>query len=175
MNNYDDLFNKNTSKESLEDKKTEQNIAALEDIFKNSVSEKVFEDTTNLGSADSFFSSSSNMYDNKSSIGFSDVIQKSEPSIDPLEKTGEIGNVDLETLRNYSKILHEQMDESKEEIQDSSQSNSNAKVLVRSNGRYKSSSNDGEEILQAFISCFILAFVTAGMGVGWLLYIIMHI
>ena len=37
MNNYDDLFNRNTSSESLQNKRTEQNIAALEDIFKNSV------------------------------------------------------------------------------------------------------------------------------------------
>ena len=185
MNYYDDLFNKNTSKESLEDKKTEQNIAALEDIFKNSVSEKVFEDTTNLGSADSFFSSSSNMYDNKSNIGFSDVIQKSEPSIDPLEKTGEIGDVDLETLRNYSKMLHEQIDNSSENIlnqedsvdnsQNSSQEKGKQKVLSTKPVSKYSSSEDVSQILSAFISCSILSFVTAGMGVGWLLYIIMHI
>ena len=101
MNNYDDLFNRNTSNESLQNKRTEKNIAVLEDIFKNSVDdEKLFEDTRNLGSSDNYFSDSSNIYgDNKASIGFSDVIQKSEPSIDPLEKTSEIGDVDLETLR----------------------------------------------------------------------------
>lgn len=186
MNNYDDLFNRNTSSESLQNKRTEKNIAALEDIFKNSVDdESLFEDTSNLGSADSFFSSSSNMYDNKSSIGFSDVIQKSEPSIDPLEKTGEIGDVDLETLRNYSKMLHEQIDNSSENnlnqedsvdnAQNSSQEKGKQKVLSTKPVSKYSSSEDVSQILSAFISCSILSFVTAGMGVGWLLYIIMHI
>ena len=188
MNNYDDLFNRNTSSESLQNKRTEKNIAALEDIFKNSVDdEKLFEDTRNLGSSDNYFSDSSNIYgDKKASIGFSDVIQKSEPSIDPLEKTSEIGDVDLETLRNYSKMLHDAIDEPKEEVQSSSQANSNGKVLVKTSNtspfknslpedKPKQISEDMNQILQAFISCSILSFVTAGMGVGWLLYIIMHI
>ena len=176
MNNYDDLFNRNTDSESIQNKRTEKNIAALEDIFKNSIDEKIFEDTSNLSKASSYFSSSNDRYDyNKSSIGLSDGIQKYDSPIDPLEKTGEISNVDLETLRNYSKMLHEQMDESKEETQTSSQSSNKGKVLVKASEHFKNSSNDVGEILQAFISCSILSFITAGIGVSWLLYIIMHI
>ena len=166
MNNYDDLFNKNTSSESLQNKRTEENIAALEDIFKG----PSFEDTINLNSYDYGFSSN----------------QKNESSIDPLEKTSEISNVDLETLRNYSKMLHDAIDEPKEEVQSSSQANSNGKVLVKTSNASpfrnnitedtpKQISKDASEILQAFISCSILSFVTAGMGIGWLLYIIIHI
>ena len=72
-------------------------------------------------------------------------------------------------------MLHDAIDEPKEEVQSSSQSNSNGKVLVKSTNPVKKYSDDIGEILQAFISCSILSFVTAGMGVGWLLYIIMHI
>ena len=179
MNNYDDLFKGNTSKESLEDKRTEQKLDDLERIFIHSVDRDIFEDTSELGSIDDFYNRHS---ENKSSFGLSDGIQKSESSIDSLEKTAEIGDVDLETLRNYSKMLHEQMDEPKE-AQSSSQANSNAKVLVKRTGQAtvypganeSSFSEDMSQILQAFISCSILSFVTAGIGVGWLLYIIMHI
>lgn len=169
MNDYD-LFS-NTKRESLENQKTEQNIAALEDIFKNSVSdEKIFEDTSNLGKAGSYFSGS----DNKSNIGLFDGIQKNESPTDPLEQTGKISEVNLETLRNYSKMLHEAVEEPKEEVQDSSQSyGGKQKVLTtKTVNKYN---DDMSQILEAFISCSILSFVTAGMGVGWLLYIIMHI
>ena len=161
MNNYDDLFNGNISKESLEDQKTKENIATLDEIFKG----PSFEDTINLNSY------SNDSYNN---YGLSSI-QKNESPIDPLEKTSEISNVDLETLRNYSKMLHDAIDEPKEEAQSSSQSNSNGKVLVKSTNPVKKYSDDIGEILQAFISCSILSFVTAGMGIGWLLYIIMHI
>lgn len=177
MNNYDDLFKGNTSSESLQNKRTEQKLDDLEKIFKHSVDKDIFEDTSKLGSIDDFYNRHS-----ENNFGHSDGIQKNESSIDPLEKTAEIGDVDLETLRNYSKMLHEQMDEPKE-AQSSSQANSNAKVLVKKTnqpmvypGANESSfSEDMSQILQAFISCSILSFVTAGIGVGWLLYIIMHI
>ena len=170
MNKYDNLFN-NTNRESLEDQKTEQNIAALEDIFKYSVSdEKIFEDTSNLGNAGSYFSSSND----KSNVGLFDGIQKNESPADTLEKTGEIGNVDLETLKNYSKMLHEAVEEPKEEVQDSSQSYG-GKQKVLTTKPVNKSNDDMSQISEAFISCSILSFVTAGMGVGWLLYIIMHI
>ena len=194
MNNYDDLFNRNTSNESLQNKRTEKNIAVLEDIFKNSVDdEKLFEDTRNLGSSDNYFSDSSNIYgDNKASIGFSDVIQKSEPSIDPFNTTSEISKVDLNKALNndlgnniddLKKLRGILSDYENSEVQNtpiqgeqsSSQANSNGKVLVKSTNPVKKFSSDTSEILQAFISCSILSFVTAGMGVGWLLYIIMHI
>ncbi|MBR3229448.1 MAG: hypothetical protein IKF91_01320 [Bacilli bacterium] len=175
MNNYDDLFNKNTNSESLQNKRTEENIAALEDIFsdnENIFKGPNFEDTISLNS----FSK------DDSSSNYS--IQKNESLVDSLEKTSEISNVDLETLRNYSKMLHDVIDKPKEEVQSSSSSNSNGKVLVKTSNTSpfknnlpedKSISEDMSQILQAFISCSILSFVTAGMGVGWLLYIIMHI
>lgn len=170
MNNYGDLFNGNINKESLEDQKTKENIATLDEIFKG----PSFEDTIDLDSYSNVDSS-----DNYGLSG----IQKNVPSVDPLEKTAEISNVDLETLRNYSKMLHDVIDEPKEEVQSSSGANSNAKVLVKRTNQPtvypatedNSLSKDMGEILQAFISCSILSFVTAGMGVGWLLYIIMHI
>lgn len=183
MNSYDNLFNK---KESLENEKTEKNIAALEDIFKNSVNFE--EDTISLGSYN--YDSSRNNENDKSSFSFTDNIQKNEPSIDPFNTTSEISKVDLEkalnndlgndlnalkklrgALSDYDKDFQ---DSPKEETQGSSQSN--GKVLVKSTNPIKKySSDDVSEILQAFISCSILSFVTAGMGVGWLLYIIMHI
>ena len=171
MNNYDDLFDRSTNKESLEDKKTKQNIAALEDIFKNSVNFE--EDTINFGASDNYLNVSGKTNDSANFV-FSNNNQKNEPPVDLLEKTSEIGNVDLETLRNYSKMLHEQIDEPKETTQ-SSGANNKGKVLVKASEHFKNSSNDINEILQAFISCSILSLVTAGMGVGWLLYIIMHI
>lgn len=195
MNNYDDLFNRNTSSESLQNKRTEKNIAALEDIFKNSVDdESLFEDTSNLVSADNYFSNSTNGYDNKSGIGLHDIIQKSEPSMDPFNTTSEISKVDLnkalnndlgnniDDLKKLRGILSDYDNENSEVQntpiqgeQSSSQANSNGKVLVKSTNPVKKFSSDTSEILQAFISCSILSFVTAGMGVGWLLYIIMHI
>ena len=182
MNNYDDLFNRSTNRESLVDQKTEEKIDTLEGIFKNSVNFE--ENTISLGSYDdSLYSSKSEKTNNNSAgFGFSDSVQRNEPSIDPLEQTGKISEVDLETLRNYSKMIHEVIDEPKEEVQSSSQAyGGKQKVLSTNRPNYSNNpddipkNNDGKEILTAFVSCSILSFVTAGMGVGWLLYIIMHI
>lgn len=191
MNYYGDLFNRNTDSESLQNKRTEKNIEVLDDIFKNSVGERIFEDTTNLSSTDNFFSiSNDGDRENKSNFGFSDV-QKSEPSIDPFNSTSEISKVDLEKALNsdlgndidaYKKLRGLLSDyDNNSEVQNSpieeaqSSSQTNGKVLVKSTNPVKKYSNDTSEILQAFISCSILSFITAGMGVGWLLYIIMHI
>ena len=176
MNNYDDLFNKNTSSESLQNKRTEENIAALEDIFKG----PSFEDTINLNSYNDYSSDS-----NTGNLDFSSV-QKNESSVDPLEKTSEINNVDLETLRNYSRMLHEATDEPKEEVQSSSQAYGGKQKVLSTNPVNKYSeinkysevnkySEDVSQIASSFMGCFVLAFVTAGIGVGWILYILMHI
>ena len=127
---------------------------------------------------------------NKSNFGFSDV-QKSEPSIDPFNSTSEISKVDLEEALNtdlgndidaYKKLRGLLSDyDNNSEVQNSpieeaqSSSQAKGKVLVKSTNPVKKYSSDTSEILQAFISCSILSFITAGMGVGWLLYIIMHI
>lgn len=170
MNNYDDLFKGSTNIDETIEKKIED----LNEIF-NGVEKK-----SNSRNNSDFYNNDFSHNNGSSYYNSTDNFQKNESPIDPLEKTSEISNVDLETLRNYSKMLHDAIDEPKEEVQSSSQANSNGKVLVRTsnNSPFRSSlpeNKDMSEILQAFISCSILSFVTAGMGVGWLLYIIMHI
>ncbi|MBR2840646.1 MAG: hypothetical protein IKF01_02115 [Bacilli bacterium] len=85
---------------------------------------------------------------------------------DPLEKTQDIKKVELLELKE---LLAKRYDERQK---DDNSSQEKGKVLKKSLPGYKS---DAEQILTSFISCFLLALVTAFIGTGWLIYIINHI
>ena len=145
-----------SDKERLEDETTGKNMAVLNDMFKNSL----------------------NVDDKLDSITNTEEV---ETLFDPLEQTGEINNVDLETLREYSRKIHNLMDEPSEAPSQSKspsqeyggkQKTLTTKPVNKFEQKY---GEDVSQILSAFVSCSILALVTAGIGVSWLLYILMHI
>ena len=152
-------------KEFLENKKTEENLAALEDIFK-----------TTESSSDDY---SNPIDDRKSLFENKNEVESLFEDNDPLGKTSEISGVDLEELKRYSKMLHEANGDTEEKTNENSgQSNGKQKVLRNSKIRFSEApvnNEDVTQILSAFVSCSILALVTATMGVGWLLYILTHI
>ena len=152
-------------KEFLENKRTEENLAALEDIFK-----------TTESSSDDY---SNPIDDRKSLFENKNEVESLFEDNDPLGKTSEISGVDLEELKRYSKMLHEANGDTEEKTNENSgQSNGKQKVLRNSKIRFSEApvnNEDVTQILSAFVSCSILALVTATMGVGWLLYILTHI
>lgn len=241
MNNkYDNLFG--NSKEDSENRKTEQNLAALDDIFKNSVNfddvkptpnynQPLFNNSGNIPSRTEYMnngpsvnnsptyinngSNNPSFIDSRSNVNNSGFINSGSnnpsfidkrPSVnnpnyinngnnnylnkgldnDPLEKTGEIGKVELEQLKQLKRVLQEEerrqsqlnIPTPPEGKSSSSEYGGKQKVLsTKPVNKFedKSKSEDVKEILSAFVSCSILSFVTAGMGVGWLVYILMHI
>lgn len=178
MNNYDDLFKGSTNIDETIGKK----IDDLNEIFKGV--EKSEKDSSNFDFSNNYAS------ENNSNYGFHGF-QKNESSIDPFNSTSEISKVDLEKALNNDlndinalrKLRSALTDNDKNsEVQktptEDPQSTSQAyggKQKVLSTRPVNKYSDDMSQILQAFISCSILSFITAGMGVGWLLYIIMHI
>ena len=152
-------------KEFLENKRTEENLAALEDIFK-----------TTESSSDDY---SNPIDDRKSLFENKNEVESLFEDNDPLGKTSEISGVDLEELKRYSKMLHEANGDTEEKTNENSgQSNGKQKVLRNSKIRFSEApvnNEDVTQILSAFVSCSILALVTATMGVGWLLYILTHV
>ena len=86
---------------------------------------------------------------------------------DPLEDTKDINKYELLELK-------ELIAKSYYNSKDDSSSEEKGKVLKKSLPGYKMS-EDVEQIINSFISCFVLALVTASIGTGWLLYIISNI
>lgn len=86
---------------------------------------------------------------------------------DPLEDTMDIKKVELTELKE---LLARRYSEKEED----NHSEEKGKVLKKTLTNVKMS-EDVEQIVNSFISCFILALVTASIGTGWLLYIINHI
>lgn len=84
---------------------------------------------------------------------------------DPLEDTKDIKEAELLELK---KLISDLRSERTEEAP------KGGKVLKKSLHKPKMS-EDIEQIVSSFISCFVLALVTATIGTGWLLYIINHI
>lgn len=156
-----------SNKEILEDKKTKESLAALESIFSSANSDGNFFDDSK-GSNDDLF--------NGGSMGADESLFN-----DPLEKTNSINEVDLDQLREYSKKLHSIMDEEETKAvasNDSDMTNSGKQKVLTAKPKpkmYDDSSSDMSQILSSFISCSILSFVTAAMGVGFLLNIIIRI
>lgn len=92
---------------------------------------------------------------------------------DEMEKTSEISSVELEELRELSKKLHEKLEQENKPQESSSQEKGKQKVLTN-NSKIKYS-EDVSQIVTSFMSCFVLALVTATIGTGWLLYLINHL
>ena len=92
---------------------------------------------------------------------------------DKMEKTSEISSVELEELRELSKKLHEKLEQENKPQESSSQEKGKQKVLTN-NSKIKYS-EDVSQIVTSFMSCFVLALVTATIGTGWLLYLINHL
>ena len=97
---------------------------------------------------------------------------------DELEKTGEIDEVGIEELKKLVAQLKE-LDYDNEE-KEQPETPSKGKVLKKVNPNYKqpkedTPTDDMKEITNSFISCFVLALITAAIGTGWLLYIINHL
>lgn len=87
---------------------------------------------------------------------------------DPLEDTQDINKYELTELKE---LIARNYYDSKDE---NNVSGEKGKVLKKSLPGYKMS-EDVEQIINSFISCFVLALVTASIGTGWLLYIINNI
>ena len=152
-----------SNKEFLEDRETKEKMAALESIFNSTegFNNNMFaEPTKDVDSK--FFDSDSNLFN------------------DPLEKTKSINEVDLEQLREYSKKLHSIMDDDDKNLtnNDSAINNGGKQKVLSARPKpkmYNDSDSDMSQILSSFISCSVLSFITAAMGVGFLLNIILQI
>lgn len=89
---------------------------------------------------------------------------------DPLEDTQDIKKIELLELKELLAKRYEEKETEKEETS----SEEKGKVLKKALPGRKMS-EDVEQIVTSFISCFVLALVTASIGAGWLLYIINNI
>lgn len=175
MRENDYLFG--SSKENLEDKKTAQNLAALDDIFNSS---PISSDPVNNGIDNSSAGVSSN-------LNVSDSIFKNDPleetrKFDSLNPTDAFEGLSLDQLNSLKGALKESQSETSNnepttlsnDVSNSSESYGGKQKVLTTNPS-KKYSTDAYEILSSFISCSILSFITATMGAGWLIYILMHI
>ena len=157
MNNEQKYFNSYYPDDEMDrqiDEATENKMAILEDIFNSSSDDKrdEFDLTQNLPFQD---------------LASSDYIA---PTTDEMEHTKEIDSVELDKLRR----LKEQISEMDEDPQ-LSEGETKGKQKVLSNHPGVKFSDDVAEITSSFMNCFALAFVTAAIGAGWLVNLIMHI
>lgn len=150
------------------DQDTEEKMAVLEDIFSSNDSYSNDDDfnlTKNLPFQDTASYSKINP----------DLIVDNTTTSDPLDKTQEIDNVELEELRRLKDELRKLDDSADEKSQETNSSQSKGKQKVLTANPKIKYSEDINQIVTSFISCFALAFVTASIGAGWLLYLVNHL
>ena len=151
--------------------KTNRNIEAINNLLSEWDDDKNDTQTFSLDDQANFTSSldfddSQNPFDNSK--------QDVRSLEDPLEKTMEINNVDIEEVKNLLNELHELYDEPKEENDENTvQSQGKGKSLVKATKQGIAFSNGS--LTRTFLDCTILCFVTASMGFGMLMYIFTHI
>ena len=151
--------------------KTNRNIEAINNLLSEWDDDKNDTQTFSLDDQANFTSSldfddSQNSFDNSK--------QDVRSLEDPLEKTMEINNVDIEEVKNLLNELHELYDEPKEEnYENTVQSQGKGKSLVKATKQGIAFSNGN--LTRTFLDCTILCFVTASMGFGMLMYIFTHI
>lgn len=172
-------FNSNGSNDNFKDNpeiRTNQNIEALNRLF----DEADYGDDT----LTDFSLSNQEKHDSALSLdevknNFTNSLDKSSDSKvdlvkeDPLEKTMEIKNVDLSELKELQAKLHEIYDEPKEEEKLSGGGANKGKSLVKATKQGIAFSNGS--LTRTFLDCTILCFITASMGYGMFMYILMHI
>ncbi|MBR3199087.1 MAG: hypothetical protein IKG27_03635 [Bacilli bacterium] len=153
----------NTMEFELQSKKTEDKMAILEDIFSNGSSDEkdTFDLTQNLPFQDTAVTDY-----NINNYEFS--TQQAEPSLDD---TQEIRNVELDELKNLKERIKDM--EKTHELSESGQSK--GKQMVKTAHPNVNFSNDIKEITTSFVNCFVLSFVTAAIGAGWLANLILHL
>ena len=151
-------FNSNGSNDNFKDNpeiRTNQNIEALNRLF----------DEADYGDDTLTDFSLSNQEKHDSALSLDKE--------DPLEKTMEIKNVDLSELKELQAKLHEIYDEPKEEEKLSGGGADKGKSLVKATKQGIAFSNGS--LTRTFLDCTILCFITASMGYGMFMYILMHI
>lgn len=151
-------FNSNGSNDNFKDNpeiRTNQNIEALNRLF----------DEADYGDDTLTDFSLSNQEKHDSALSLDKE--------DPLEKTMEIKNVDLSELKELQAKLHEIYDEPKEEEKLSGGGANKGKSLVKATKQGIAFSNGS--LTRTFLDCTILCFITASMGYGMFMYILMHI
>lgn len=164
--NYNDTSDSN--EEILADQRNQKSIATLENIFNSAGASN--SDLSNDMFEGSF--SKKDFMKSETSNEFSDVTFNAH---DPLESTASISDVDLDQLREYSKMLHEHMDGEATDYSNGGESYGGRQKVLTTNKRANSYDDDIQQILSSFISCSILSFVTAAMGVGFILNLIIQI
>lgn len=157
MNNEQKYFNSYYPDDEMDrqiDEATENKMAILEDIFNSSSDDKRDE------------------FDLTQNLPFQDLASSGyiTPTTDEMEHTKEIDSVELDKLRR----LKEQISEMNENSQ-LNEGETKGKQKVLSNHPGVRFSDDVAEITSSFMNCFALAFVTAAIGAGWLVNLIMHI
>ena len=151
--------------------RTKKNIEAIESLFgewddddKNNTAEFNLNEQASITSNLDFGESKSSFNEPSDSLNLDD----------PLEKTMEIDNVDIEEVKNLLNELHELYDEPKEEIsENTAQNQSKGKSLVKATKQGIAFSNGS--MTRTFLDCTILCFITASMGFGMLMYIFSQI
>ena len=148
-----DNDNNLNSYENAQYKLTEEKIDLLEEILNQG---SKLSDTSNDYSLNT---------DNKDD-------NQTEYLFDPMEDTRDINSIqmEIESLR-LAREEAQKIAEDNNTLDDSNNSQSKGKQKVLStnpNIKY----DDVREITSSFISCFVLAFVTASIGTGWLLNLI---
>lgn len=161
-------FNSNGSNDNFKDNpeiRTNQNIEALNRLFDEA---DYGDDTLTDFSLSNQEKHDSALNLDKSSESEVDLVKE-----DPLEKTMEIKNVDLSELKELQAKLHEIYDEPKEEEKLSGGGANKGKSLVKATKQGIAFSNGS--LTRTFLDCTILCFITASMGYGMFMYILMHI
>lgn len=180
--NDKNLFNGDSSKtsynnflfDSKSEARTRKNLEAIESLF----GEWDDEDKNNTGEFNLDSQVNSN-FDFNDSPAIQDSSFDSEPSLytpsdDPLEKTMEIKDVNLQEMKELQAKLHELYDEPVEEKTASEgQSQNKGKSLVKATKQGIAFSNGS--MTRTFLDCVVLCFITASMGYGMFMYIMTHI
>lgn len=96
---------------------------------------------------------------------------------DPLGMTQEIDNVSLDKLKEIQAELHKLAEDQQEpeETLDSNQNMSKGKTLVKATKEGRAFAISNGSLTKTFLDCVVLCFVTAAMGLGFLLNILYHI
>ena len=148
-------------------KETEDKMAILEDIF-NSGEDRYdqFELTQNLPFQDTAD------YQKDELVPDYDI-NKYNFSGGTLDDTKKIDGVQLEELKKLRNQIEEMDTGDDKNHSNDSQSKGKQKVLTSHPG--VSFGQDVKEIYTSFVNCFVLSFVTAAIGAGWLVNLILHI
>ncbi len=147
--------------EQKQDQATEDKIAALDYIFNSTPTSTndEFDLTRNLPFT------AANLNEGKN-----------DEQTDEMEKTLEIGSVELEQLKQ----LKRQLEGSYDNNEMTGGMTNGGKVLTKTKPgapsyKERSQLSEGGQILESFIACVQLAGITALMGTAWLVNLIIHI